>query len=104
MMNPKISVITVVYNSVSYIERTIQSVLSQTYPHIEYIIIDGGSGDGTTEIIKKYSGSLAYWVSEPDKGLYDAMNKGLAKATGEFVWFINSGDEISGSKTDSDMI
>lgn len=95
----KISVITIVYNDVKHIEGTILSVVNQTYPDLEYIIIDGGSKDGTVDIIKKYSGKLSYWVSEKDKGIYDAMNKGLRVATGDFVWFINSGDKIHEANT-----
>lgn len=86
------SVITVVYNAVDTIEKTINSVLSQENANIEYIIIDGGSTDGTVDIIRKYEKRLKYWVSEPDKGIYDAMNKGLYHATGNIVSFINSGD------------
>lgn len=87
-----ISVITVSYNAVNSIEQTILSVIHQTYSYIEYIIIDGGSTDGTVEIIKKYQDKIAMWVSEPDKGIYDAMNKGLLLKTGAFVFFLNSGD------------
>lgn len=93
-INPVISVVTVVYNSEQFLEKTIKSIVSQSYPHIEFIIIDGGSKDGTIDIIKKYDSSIAYWKSEPDNGLYDAMNKGLQVATGDYVWFVNSGDEI----------
>lgn len=89
---PLITVVTVVYNGVEDLEKTIQSVLNQTYPNIEYIIIDGGSTDGTIDIIKKYQGRLAYWVSEPDEGIYYAMNKGIQKATGEWIHFRNCGD------------
>lgn len=89
---PKLSIITVSYNCVNEIEETILSVINQDYPNLEYIIIDGGSKDGTVDIIKKYENNLAYWVSEPDKGLYDAMNKGIMKATGEWVTMRNCGD------------
>lgn len=89
---PKLSIVTVSYNCRQEIEDTILSVINQDYPDIEYIIIDGGSTDGTVDIIKKYSDKLAYWVSEPDKGLYDAMNKGILKATGEWVTLRNCGD------------
>lgn len=90
--NPLISIITVVYNGEKFLEQTIQSVISQTYNNIEYIIIDGGSTDGTVDIIKKYEKHLAYWVSEKDEGIYDAMNKGLKVATGKYVAFINADD------------
>jgi glycosyltransferase involved in cell wall biosynthesis len=98
-MQPKLSVITIVYNNVKDIERTMLSVLNQTYPNIEYIIIDGGSKDGTTEAIYNYKAKLAQFISEPDKGIYDAMNKGLALATGDYVLFMNSGDEIYAPET-----
>lgn len=91
---PKITVVTVCYNAVKEIERTMQSVLNQTYPNIEYIIIDGASTDGTVDVIKKYADRLAYWVSEPDKGIYDAMNKGIKHATGEWLYFIGAGDVL----------
>lgn len=89
---PLISIITVSYNAISTIEKTICSVLAQTYSNIEYIIIDGGSTDGTVDIIKKYDDKLTYWVSEPDKGIYDAMNKGISYATGDLIGLINSDD------------
>ncbi|NEM97265.1 glycosyltransferase family 2 protein [Pontibacter burrus] len=89
---PLVSIITVVYNGEKYLEQTIKSVLNQTYKNLEYIIIDGGSKDGTLDIINKYEAQLAYWVSEPDKGLYDAMNKGIKLAKGELVGLINSDD------------
>lgn len=76
-MPPLISVVTICYNAKNDLEKTILSVLSQTYQDIEYIIIDGGSTDGTVDIIHKYSERLFYWISEPDKGIYDAMNKGI---------------------------
>lgn len=91
---PKITVVTVCYNAVKEIERTMLSVLNQTYPNIEYIIIDGASTDGTVDVIKKYADRLAFWVSEPDKGIYDAMNKGIEHATGEWINFMNAGDSF----------
>jgi len=92
---PLISVITVVYNRASVIESTIQSVIDQPYKNLEYIIIDGGSLDGTVDIIKKYNHKLTFWVSEPDKGIYDAMNKGWKKASDNaYVLFIGAGDKI----------
>lgn len=92
MKQPMISIVTVVYNGISTIETTIQSVLNQTYRNLEYIVIDGGSTDGTVDIIKKYADQLAYWVSEADDGIYDAMNKGIRCATGGVVGIINSDD------------
>lgn len=100
---PKLTVITIVYNNVRDIERTINSVLNQTYPKIEYIIIDGKSTDGTLAIIEKYRSKVSKIVSEPDKGIYDAMNKGLALATGDYVLFMNSGDEIFDEHTVQDI-
>ena len=88
----KISVITVSLNSVKTIERTIRSVIKQNYDNIEYIIIDGGSTDGTTDIIRKYNNFISYWISEPDNGLYDAMNKGMRISTGDYINFLNSDD------------
>jgi len=88
----KISIITVCYNSATTIETTIQSVKAQTYENIEYIVVDGNSKDETIAIIKKYEGLITKWVSEPDKGLYDAMNKGIEMATGEVIGLINSDD------------
>lgn len=92
---PLISVITVVLNGEKYLEETILSVLSQTYDNVEYIIIDGGSTDGTLDIIKKYEHAIDYWVSEKDKGIYDAMNKGINVASGEWLNFMNAGDRFA---------
>ena len=91
---PLISIITISYNSCLTIEDTILSVINQTYPHIEYIVIDGGSKDGTVDIIKRYENKISYWISEPDKGIYYAMNKGIAATTGEWINFINCGDSF----------
>lgn len=97
--NPKISIITVALNARDDLENTIKSVLAQTYKNIEYIIIDGNSIDGTFETIKKYNPVVTKWISEPDQGLFYAMNKGLSLATGDYVWFLNAGDEIYEPKT-----
>lgn len=91
---PTISIITVTYNRAATLEQTIASVVGQTYPHIEYIIIDGGSTDATGQIVEKYKAHIARFVSEPDDGLYDAMNKGIALATGEYVQIIGSDDAL----------
>jgi len=94
----KISIITVCYNSDATLQKTIESVASQTYKNIEYIVIDGNSKDDTFEIIKKHHASIAKWISEPDKGLYDAMNKGIAMATGDLIGILNS-DDVFNSNT-----
>ena len=99
MFQPKLTVITIVYNNVHDIERTVLSVLNQSYENIEYLLIDGASNDGTLEILKQYEGRIGRLVSEKDKGIYDAMNKGLSLATGDYVLFMNSGDEIYSSDT-----
>lgn len=100
---PKVTVITVVFNGAAHIEGTLLSVLGQTYPNLEYIVIDGGSTDGTVEIIRKYQPRLAYWHSEKDAGIYDAMNRGLAKATGRWVNFMNAGDTFYAAETIADV-
>jgi glycosyltransferase involved in cell wall biosynthesis len=91
---PILSIITIVYNNVRDIERTLLSVLNQSYAHIEYIVVDGESSDGTLEIIQRYQDGLSKVLSEKDAGIYDAMNKGLALANGDYVLFMNSGDEL----------
>lgn len=99
MTQPKVSIITIVYNGAETLSKTIQSIACQTYANIEYIIVDGNSTDGTQEIIKKHHAHISNWISEPDNGLYDAMNKGIHIATGDYLWFINSGDEIYAPNT-----
>lgn len=89
---PLISVVTVVFNAVETLEQTMLSVLKQSYPFKEYVVIDGGSTDGSVDIIKKYSPQLKYWVSEPDQGIYDAMNKGISKTSGELIGILNADD------------
>lgn len=93
---PLITVITVVFNGASTIEDTIQSVINQTYGNIEYIVIDGGSSDGTIEILKRYEHAIDYWVSEKDDGIYDAMNKGITLASGIYVGMLNADDMFAG--------
>lgn len=88
----KISVITISYNAASCIEETIKSVINQTYQDFEYIIVDGNSNDGTVEIIQKYHPYISKWISEPDKGIYNAMNKAVRMANGEYCIFMNAGD------------
>ncbi|GGB30675.1 glycosyltransferase family 2 protein [Mucilaginibacter rubeus] len=99
MFNPRLSVIIIVYNNVRDIERTIRSVINQTYTNIEYIIVDGLSNDGTLQVIDKYKSQITKFISEKDEGIYDAMNKGLALATGDYVIFMNSGDEFYDNET-----
>lgn len=91
---PAISIITVTYNAFSVLEATIKSVITQDFKFYEYIIIDGGSTDGTAKTIKNYESYLTYWISEPDNGIYDAMNKGLKMAKGSYIYFLNAGDEF----------
>jgi glycosyltransferase involved in cell wall biosynthesis len=98
-MDKKISVVTVVYNDVHNIEKTLLSVLNQSYPDIEYIVIDGKSTDGTWEIISRYKEQIAYSISEADKGIYDAMNKAIKVATGEWIIFMNCGDSFYAEDT-----
>ena len=102
--NKTISIITVTYNCVDIVESTIKSILEQNNDALEYIIIDGQSNDGTLDVINQYKNQINYFVSEPDKGIYDAMNKGLKAATGEYVLFINAGDLLYQSSTISNLI
>jgi glycosyltransferase involved in cell wall biosynthesis len=94
----RVSIITVSLNAVSRIETMLESVHSQTYPHIEHVVIDGGSTDGTLEVINKYRARINYFVSEPDRGVYNAMNKGIKAATGDIFFFLNADDRFCGSK------
>jgi len=91
---PRISLVTPVFNSARYLEATLRSVLSQGYPSLEYIIVDGGSTDGSVEIIRKYESQLHSWVSEPDRGMYDAINKGFARSSGELMGWISATDML----------
>ena len=93
-LHPKFTIVTVTYNAGSVLEDTIQSVITQSYKSVEYIIVDGGSKDNTLAIIDRYRDKIQQVVSEPDKGLYDAMNKGIAMATGDYICFLNAGDEL----------
>lgn len=102
-MNNKVSVITICWNCVGEIERTIKSVLDQTYPNIEYIVIDGASTDGTLDVINRYKNDITIMVSEPDKGIYNAMNKGVRLATGRWCIFMNAGDKFVSDNVVFDM-
>ncbi len=93
-MNPKVSIVTVTYNCENEIENTIKSIISQTYSNIEYIIIDGASKDRTLSIINKYKQHITICISEPDKGIFDAMNKAINMATGKWILFMNAGDSF----------
>lgn len=103
-LHPKFSVITVTYNAAKVLEDTIQSIVTQTYKNVEYIIVDGGSTDGTLEIVNKYKEHIHTVVSEPDKGLYDAMNKGIALAGGDYLCFLNAGDGLHEDDTLQQMV
>ncbi len=89
---PLVSIITPSYNQAKFLRRTLDSVLNQDYPNLEYIVIDGGSNDGSLEIIQEYADRLAYWESVPDKGQTDAINKGFNRATGKYIAWLNSDD------------
>ncbi|WP_018618283.1 glycosyltransferase family 2 protein [Spirosoma luteum] len=101
---PTLSIITITYNAERFLERTIQSVIGQQATDYEYIVIDGGSTDGTLDIIERYKEYITSWISEPDRGLYDAMNKGLHRARGEYVWFMNAGDTVHDSQTLANLL
>jgi len=101
---PKITVVTVVYNAVSNIRETLESVLNQEYCDLEYIVIDGGSTDGTQDIVRHYEDKLAVYISEPDEGIYDAMNKAADYATGEYINFMNAGDVFSSKSSLREML
>ena len=103
-LHPKFSIVTVTYNAGKVLEDTIQSVISQTYHNVEYLIIDGGSKDNTLDIVEKYRDRIHRVISEPDKGLYDAMNKGIRQATGDYVCFLNAGDELHEDDTLQQMV
>jgi glycosyltransferase involved in cell wall biosynthesis len=91
---PKLSIITINYNNLEGLKRTVESVVNQTWQEFEYIVIDGGSTDGSKQYIEEQSEHFDFWVSEPDKGIYNAMNKGIARASGEYLLFLNSGDHF----------
>lgn len=101
---PKFSIITVTYQAGKVLEDTIRSVVFQTYRNVEYIIVDGASTDNTLEIANKYSKHISRVISEPDKGLYDAMNKGIRLATGDYLCFLNAGDKLHGNETLQRMV
>ncbi|QJW91094.1 glycosyltransferase [Spirosoma taeanense] len=96
---PTVSIITITYNAERFLERTIESIVAQPATDYEYIVIDGGSTDNTLTIINRYEKHITHWISEPDRGLYDAMNKGLHHAQGQYVWFMNAGDELHDPQT-----
>jgi len=99
-----ISIVTIVYNGAQLLEGTFQSIFNQSYPHIEYIVVDGASQDGTLDLIRQYESKITKWISEKDKGLYDAMNKGIGLANGDFIWFMNCGDHIYAPDTVEKMV
>src|SRR5712664_2616221 len=91
---PRISIVTPSFNQASYLEAALKSVLDQNYPNLEYIVVDGGSTDGSVEIIQRYADRLTYWVSQPDRGQMDALNKGFRRTTGEIMAWLNSDDML----------
>lgn len=104
MIQPKLSIITINYNNVEDLEKTIQSVISQTYQNFEYLVIDGDSNDGSKDVIDKYRPNIHYNISETDTGIYNAMNKGIKASKGEYLLFLNSGDILNGINAVSDFI
>ena len=102
-MQPRISIITICYNAASTITRTLRSVSAQTYPNIQYLIIDGASKDNTLELVRELAPEAEIY-SERDKGIYDAMNKGLDRATGDYVWYVNAGDALASPTTVEDLV
>ncbi|WP_036787081.1 glycosyltransferase family 2 protein [Phocaeicola abscessus] len=102
--HPRFSIVTVTYNAENVLNDTIQSIVTQTYRNVEYIIVDGGSTDGTMHIVDRYRPMISIVVSEPDNGLYDAMNKGIALATGDYICFLNAGDAFHEDDTLQRMV
>jgi glycosyltransferase involved in cell wall biosynthesis len=101
---PSLTIITINYNNLAGLKKTFESVFHQTFQDFEYVVIDGGSTDGSKELIEQYQDKIDYWVSEPDKGIYNAMNKGIKAASGEYVYFLNSGDTFCQDDTLSSVI
>jgi len=100
----KLSIITINLNNKVGLQKTISSLIGQTFADCEYIVIDGGSSDGSIDVIKKYANRISYWVSEPDQGIYNAMNKGISVANGELICFLNSGDEYNSTQSINEVI
>ena len=91
---PRITLVTTVYNGIRYIEETMRSIVYQGYPNLEYIVVDGGSSDGTVDIIRKYENHISWWISRPDKGVYDALNTGFSRSTGTIMGWLNASDVL----------
>jgi len=101
---PKLSIVTINYNNAAGLRKTIESVIAQNSKDFEYIVIDGGSSDGSIDVIKQHEGSITYWISEPDRGIYHAMNKGIRQAKGEYCYFLNSGDYLISDNVTEGML